>query len=304
MDGTRTNNGSQAGTFRGLPGVLANEKRLRLILSVPQETQRLICPIDEPATTSVAFEWAGATAEALAKRGELRRQRWEVKRRELEVLASKNYLLPKLDAFSRYRVRGFGDSLIDPQNDNLPRFDNAYQDLTDGDFGEWQMGLEFSAPVGFRQARVNVRNAVLRLARERSILTAQEQEVVYGLSQAIAELDRAYLVMHTNLNRFLSAQQQVAAVEAAYAEDRVELIAVLDAQRRLAEAESQHYRSRTEYAVALKNVHFEKGSLLDYNGVISTEGDWTVDAYKDAAEFRSHRGPAREIPPNAVILSQ
>jgi len=46
---------------------------------------------------------------------------------------------------------------------------------------------------------------------------------------------------------------------------------VLDAQRRLAEAGSQYFRSRTEYALSLKNVHFEKGTLLDYLGVVHAE---------------------------------
>jgi hypothetical protein len=42
---------------------------------------------------------------------------------------------------------------------------------------------------------------------------------------------------------------------------------VLDAQRRLMDAQLQYFSSRTEYAVALKNVHFEKGSLMAYTQV-------------------------------------
>jgi hypothetical protein len=63
-------------------------------------------------------------------------------------------------------------------------------------------------------------------------------------------------------------------VKLAFEGGRLDLISLLDAQRRLPEAESQHYRSRTEYAIALKNVHFEKGTLLEYLGVIHAEGSW------------------------------
>ena len=44
--------------------------------------------------------------------------------------------------------------------------------------------------------------------------------------------------------------------------DPVDLI--LDAQTRLVEAEVRLFRSRSEYAIALKNIQYEKGSLLNY----------------------------------------
>lgn len=273
LDGTRTSNGSLPGTFRGLPGVLVNEKRLRLIMNEAADAARLICPIDEPPAAAVVFDWPTATTEALTRRGELRRQRLIVNQSESELLAAKNFLLPQLDVFGRYRVRGFGNSLIDSRS-GQPRFDNAYQDLTSGDFAEWQAGLEYIAPVGFRQAHAAVRNAELKLTRDRAIMRSQQEEIIYGLSLAISELDRAQLVKQTNYSRFLAAHQQVIAVEAAYQDDRVEFIAVLDARRRLADAESQHYRSQAEYAVAIKNVHFEKGTLLDYDRIASVEGPW------------------------------
>jgi len=327
LDGTRTNNGSLAGTFRGIPGVLVNEKRLRLIMNVPQDSQRLICPSDEPTTAAVIFEWPTLVTHALVRRGELKRQRWQIRQREYELIAAKNFLLPQLDVFGRYRVRGFGDRLIDTRGDR-PRFDNAYGDLMTGDFNEWQAGLEMEMPIGFRQAHVNVRNSTLRLARERAVLAAQEEEVVYGLSQAVAEADRAFIVMQTTYNRYQAAHQQVAAVETAYQDDRIELIAVLDAQRRLAEAESQLYRARTEYAVSLKNVHFEKGTLLEYGGVAYTESaPWDNSASHtsslnltpvvenpDASEQRSSVTPTEiaspvqnittDLPGGAVELAQ
>jgi hypothetical protein len=109
--------------------------------------------------------------------------------------------------------------------------------------------------------------------------------------------------MHTNYNRWVAARQQLAAVETAFQDDRVEFIAVLDAQRRYAEAESQQYRSRVEYAVALKNVHFEKGTLLDNLGIVTTEGPWPDKAYDDAARRAAAQGADRPIPPSALILT-
>lgn len=300
LDGTRTNNGSRPGTFRGLPGVMVNEHRLRLLMGLPVNGDQLIRPADEPALVSVVFDWPSISAEALVRRAELRRQRWQIKRREMELLASRNFLLPQLDVVGSYRFRGFGDDLISTSRDGKPRFDNAYMDLTSGDFQEWQAGVELSMPIGFRQAHAGVRNAELRLSRERMLLAAQEQEVVYDLSLAVSEMDRAYVVMQTNFNRWVASRQQLASIEAAFADDRVEYLALLDAQRRYVEAESQQYRSRVEYAVAVKNVHFEKGTLLDYLGIICAEGPWPGKAYADAARREATRGRPWAIPGRAM----
>ncbi len=289
LDGTRTNNGSRPGTFRGLPGVLVNERRLRLLMGVVPEQSTLIRPADEPFPASIVFDWGSISTESLARRSELRRQRWQIKRRELELLATRNFLLPRLDAIGLYRFRGFGDSLLDPQRNGV-RFDNAFQDLTTGDFQEWQAGLEFSMSLGFRQAYVAMRNAELQLSRDRALLRAQEQEVLYDLAQAVAEMDRGFVVLQTNYNRMIAAREQVAAVQAAFDDDRIQFIAVLDAQRRQAEDESQYYRSRVEYAVGIKNVHFEKGTMLDYLGIATTEGPWPDKAYDDAARREASRG--------------
>jgi outer membrane protein TolC len=301
LDGTRTNNGSRPGTFRGLPGVLVAEKRLRLLMNVPSNSELLIRTADEPSLAAITFDWPTVTTEALARRAELRRQRWNVKRRELELLSARNFLLPRLDVVGLYRFRGFGDDLLNPQT-GQPRFDNAYADLTSGDFQEWQAGVEMSMPLGFRQAHAGVRNAELHLSRERVLLQAQEREVVYDLAQAVAEMDRAYLVMQTNYNRWVAARHQLAAVEAAFEDDRVQFIAVLDAQRRAAEAEAQQYRSRVEYAVAVKNVHFEKGTLLDYLGIASAEGPWPGKAYGDAFRREVTRMRERQVPRDAPII--
>ena len=202
-----------------------------------------------------------------------------------------------------YRFRGFGDDLINPDRSGQPEFDNAYMNLTTGNFQEWQAAIELSMPIGFRQAHVGVRNAELRLAREKVLLEAQEREIIYDLTLAVGEMDRSYVVMQTNYNRWVAARQQAAAVETAFEDDRVEFIAVLDAQRRQAEDEAQFYRSRVEYAVAVKNIHFEKGTLLDYLGIAFAESQWPDKAYIDASRREATRGRPWSIPAKATIVS-
>ena len=293
-DGTRTNNGSPGGTFRGQGGVYVAERRLRRLMGLPASDGELIRPADDPVIARVVFDWDEVAAEAVDRRVELRRQRWQVRRRELEFIASKNHLMPRLDAVGRYRFRGFGDDLLS-NSPTLPRFDNAYEDLTSGDFQEWQLGFELEVPIGYRKAHAAVRNAELLLARERSLLSDQQLGVVHQIGDAVAELDRSYLVSQTSYNRLIASEEQMAAVQAAYDSDKAPLDLLLEAQRRLAEAESRYYRSTVEYAVALKNVHFAKGTLLEFDGVHLTEGCWPGAAHRDAQELRSKRGRKKRL---------
>jgi hypothetical protein len=285
--------------FRGIGGVQTTERRLRLLMGVPLTDGRLIRPAQEPRMAKVVFQWDEALDEALTRREELRRQRWLVKRRELELLASRNFLYPQLDAVGRYRWRGFGRDLLD--SDAQPdQFDNAWQNLLSGNFQEWQLGVQFNMPIGYRKAHAAVRNAQLFLARERAMLDEQEREVAHDLSSAVADMERAYAVAQTNYNRSLAARENLAALNVKF--DRVEpndvarmLDLLLDAQRRLAEAESRYFRSLAEYEMAVKNVHYQKGSLLDYNEVFLSEGAWPAKAYDDAAKKARRRGRPWEL---------
>lgn len=303
VEGTRGNNGSSGGTFRATGGVLVAERRLRYLIGMPVTDDVLLRPSDEPHMAEVLFDWDEVLCESLQRRVELRRQRWNIKNRELELKASENFTLPRFDLVGLYRWRGFGRDLLRQHesasrsvgvNDPVAqvnsrfanrRFNNAYDNLFNGDFQEWQLGAELSFPIGHRRALAGVRNAELRLANERAILRQQEENVVLDLSNSYAELKRAFKLLETNYNRRIAADQQVEAVQAAYKADNAPLDLLLDAQRRRADADTAYYRALVEYAVSVKNVHFEKGSLLDYNGVYLEEGPWPMQAYQRAHEL-------------------
>ena len=290
VDSTRNWNGLPSGAFRATGGVLMAERRLRLLMGLPPSDNKLIRPTDEPIAAKIDFDWCQITAEATTRRAELRRQKWIIRRRELELLASKNHLLPRLDTVGRYRWRGFGDDLFPGPNDPpLPRFDNAYGDLTNGDFQEWQLGFELNVPIGFRAGHVAERNAELLLSRERAILRDQQREVVHEVADAVGEVERAYSVLQTSYNRLAANRDQLGAVQAAYEADKVPLDLYLDAQRRVTDAETDYYLNRARYTLASKNVHFVKGTLLDYDGVQLAEGPWPGEAYVDAAKREASR---------------
>jgi outer membrane protein TolC len=301
VERTHTFNGSSGGTFRGVGGVHAAERRLRLWMGLPINDGKLIRPIDEPPSAKLTFDWCQIVQETLSRRPDLRRQQSQVERYNLELVATRNFLLPKLDVLGRYRARGFGHGWMGPSNPAEP-YDNALANLLSGQFQEWELGFEYSMPLGFRREYAAVRNAQFRVARERAILEEQERQAVHDLSAAYADSQRAYALMHASYNRLNAAQDQYRRAYVAFFDlgGKVSLELVLDARIRLADAETSYHRARIDYAVALKNIHFEKGSLLEHDGAVLSG-----DAFcQGAAKMIVHSEMAARTPELNYVLAK
>ncbi len=281
-----------------LAQLYATESKLRYMLGLASTDGRLIRPKDEPTTAKVTFDWYDSLSEGLARNVELRQEKWIVKQRELELIAAKNFLLPKLDAVGQYRWLGLGNHL-DGSNPveltpPIATDSNAYRTLLDGDYQEWQFGVVGSIPIGFRREMAGVRNAQLAVAREQAKLQEGELELSHQLAYAVRDVDTNHVLSQTNFNRRIAAERQVQAVQAAYETDTVTLDVLLNAQRQLAQAESDYFRALVNYNKSIAQVHYRKGSLLEYNGVYLAEGPWPGKAYFDAR--RRSRARAASTP--------
>jgi len=286
MQGTQVRNGSTGGTLRGTEGVQVTERRLRLLVGMPVADGRMLRPVDEPQQAPILFDWASVTNEAVASRPELRKQQLRVRQREMELLAARNFLAPRLDAVGRYRFRGFGGDLIN-QGGNQRGMEpsSAVGNLLTGELQEWQVGFEFTVPIGYRRAHLAVTNAELMLSRARIIQREQQKAVVHDLVNAVADAERALEACENNMNRYLAAREVLQAYDV---KDEVgqelDIDRLLDAQRRAVEAEIRYFQSKAEYAVALKNVHLEKGSLMAANNLGILDGHSTLAANEARAE--------------------
>ncbi|MEO1619247.1 MAG: TolC family protein, partial [Planctomycetota bacterium] len=143
---------------------------------------------------------------------------------------------------------------------------------------EWLVGVSYTQTVGRRQAYAAIRNAQLRVSRERALLDELTRQVVHSVSNALAECDRAYEVMRVAINRAAAAQEQYDLLnsEAQAPVRQFDFNALLDSERRLAEAETAANRSKIQYSLALKNLNFEMGALLEYFNIHLTEHSGNV----------------------------
>ena len=265
LPGTQVRNGATGGTLQAGGGVLAAERRLRLLCGLAASDGTLIRPEEEPTMASVHFDWESSLHEAMTLRPEIQKQNVALKKRELELLAARNFINPRLDAVGRYRMRGFGDNLVGSGNQGGNAPASSLGNLATGQHQEWMLGVEYTVPIGYRKAHAAVDHAELLLVRERMILKEQQREIVSNLGGATADVVRAYQSVQNNLNQYLASQSYFQALEVQKNEGiEVESDKLLDAQRRVVNSEIQFFRARAEYAVSLKNYHYEKGSLLAY----------------------------------------
>ena len=273
-----------------------NEARLRYLMGLTATDGRLIRPLDDPTTARIEFDWRSIHAEALARSPELRQLKWAIKRRELELIASRNQLLPQLDIGATYRWYGIGDNLINSDRNgqdfiNTDEIDGstAFDVLTQGDYQEAAFFLNFQMPVGYRRELAGVRAAQLALAREFARLEDTELNQSHLLATAVRRLDFLYQNTETHFNRWNASSREVASAQQLFAGGKTTIDQLLDAQRRRAESQRDYYQSLSDYNKALADIHFRKGSLLEYNNVYLAEGPWPQKAYWDAMDRARER---------------
>lgn len=291
IDGTQVNSGSPGGSFQRTAGVRTAERRLRYLLGMPITDGVLLKPVDQPVKAALAFDWEHSVGSALTQRPEIRRQKWVIRQRELELTAARNFLLPRFDIVGNYRAIGLGRDLAgggvtftDDVISNASSDDaqsSAIADLFSGDFQELQIGAELALPIGFRQAHAGVRNAELAVQRERIVLKEQQRKIMLDLSNVISECRRAFNAMKAAEQRVAAATEYLRQAEERLKTGRVQYDVLLEAQRRILEGEIQFINAEVEYALAIKNVHFERATLLNYHGIGLAESQSNPRAQSD-----------------------
>jgi len=266
-----------------------NENELRLLMGLAVTDGRLIRPVDEPTMARVEFDWNEIMAEALVKRPELRQRRWEIKRREMELILARNQLLPQLDVGGFYRWVGLGDALITANRRGLEfpaPGSTAADELLAGNYQEFGVSGQFLYNIGARRELAGVRNAQLNLVREKAYLEDMELDVSHGVARGIRNLDANYILAQSHFNRWVAADREVKSATAVYEQGVGQginpLNQLLDAVRRRGRAQQAYYLAITEYNKSIADVHMRKGSILEYSGVMFEEGAWPQKAYWDA----------------------
>ena len=269
----------------GQLGVLGAERNLRRLMGIVGSDGSLIRPATEPTVAPVVYDWAEAQQQTLDRRVELRRQKWTLRRRELELIAAKALNRWQFDLVGNYGFRGFGDNLFGSRD----RVDgSAVDSLFSGDLDDWQLGLELSGAIGNREGHVAIRNAELNVSRERSLLEEQQRQLLLDLNGAYTEVDRALAAVKVAVNNRIAAEEEIEPKRKRVEEGQDQVFFLLDAEQRLAVSESSVHRAIANYNLALSNYELTTGGMLARFNIHLTEGNTTDSAKASMQRKASH----------------
>tara|TARA_B100000676_G_scaffold217946_2_gene214743 strand:+ start:5713 stop:7725 length:2013 start_codon:yes stop_codon:yes gene_type:complete len=276
--------------------LLKAEQSMRWLMGLSPTDGRVIRPSDEPAQAKVVFDWQQSHEEALIRSVELRQQKWSIKRRELELKLARHNTLPQVNLVAMYRWLGYGDQLIGSRNglQFVAPDSNAVEGLTDGNYQEFRVGIDIRPPkFGARAELAALRNAELSLKRDVARLEDMELNTSHLLTTAMKTLDYSHRQAQLHYNRWAISKKEVDSAVALYRGGKTTLDQVLQSQRRHAQAQTDYYRALGSYSKAIAEVHYRKGSLLNYNDIHLSEGPWPDKAYDDAMERARQRDAGR-----------
>lgn len=291
---------SQQRVIEARDSVDTNESQLRLLMGFSLQTDRMIHPMDVPVTAEVSHDWSSSLGWALARRPELRRQKSAIRSAELQLSAAQNLNRPRLDFLASGQTNGFGDNLLGSRSapGTTRSLGNAYDRLFRGQETGWNLGVEFSQPLGLRFAGQQVKNNELKLTKARTVLEAQEVEILHEMKAAFQAVDKNYLAMQNQRALVTNAAERLEAAESDYESNKegrgfLDLDSLNRARDIYAQAVVQWGQAQIEYSISLTDIELRSGRLLDHHNVILSAGP----QHAMSAPFVSTPEPQPILPP-------
>jgi outer membrane protein TolC len=292
--------------------VITTERQLRNILGLPPADSRRIVPVTAPSEARLEPDWEASLAQMLSFQPDIVTQQLIVRVAELQLLISRNQLLPVLNLNALYQLNGLGHTLdtsegvmtgrkilgIDPlvsaqqHAAGLNTAPGVYRD-----FNQWQLGFTFQMPLGMRAPLANVRNAQYTLLKQRAYLQQVVHQTTHSLARFFLEVDANYKQFKTASRLRAAAAQRLEAQRAFYEEGRITIDRYLDAVSQYASAVAQEAQFKTTYNISIVALEEAKGTLLAYDNIAVAEGPHPQKAYIQARDqMNAHR--QLPIPPD------
>jgi outer membrane protein TolC len=286
--------------FRGervkaLANVIERERVLRALIGLPVEDGFRIVPVTPPTLAPYVPDWTAAVNEAMVQRPELIMFRDELLKTQYHVDVYKNFMKPQLNFFANYAAVGTGTRLDGngtfQQAAGGEVFDNnAFRQMADTRFNDFNLGLSFIYPLGFRPESANLRTARLQLAQAYMRLKDQEERVTRSLAFQWQEIAKWYQIIETTRNERKAYADSVEARFKEFAAGKTTIADfLLEAQRRLATAQVKEFEAISEYNNALIRFQWAKGNMLRHNNILVQEGPLPNCALESAVKNERER---------------
>jgi outer membrane protein TolC len=161
---------------------IQREAALRNILGLPPWDRALLVPFTEPSTARLEPDWGQLVELAAGRRPDLIELKLILEADEQQIIVANNNARPRLDAVGLYRWNGLSGEM--PNGNGLS--------TAAAQFNDWTMGVNFSVPLGLRQARAQLRQRELILARDQANLDQGLHAASHDLATTVRALDESF----------------------------------------------------------------------------------------------------------------
>jgi outer membrane protein TolC len=242
----------------------ANNLKTLLGYTATNWTMDVFSPSDGLIVVPRRFHLVTSWDRGLVNRPDLAQLNYEVKNAQVNVKYRRNQLFPSLDIIGGYGRRG-SSSLSLPQPESIPSapFTDAWDQLTHGDAPKDMVGLILTFPLSLTGERASFRES--KLLRQQAELRVKEKEelIMREVADAIQFAQSSYDRLQTAREATRFAEQALAAEEQKLIGGEGDVFFVLQSQTDLAAARTREILAKRDYNVALAQLDFAEGTILD-----------------------------------------
>ncbi|MBN2058782.1 MAG: TolC family protein [Deltaproteobacteria bacterium] len=217
---------------------------------------RMIVIRNLPAVADVKLDSVEAHTElALRLRSDLNQARLSLQRGQLDVVKTKNGLLPRMDLFISFGKTGYADS-----------FGSSVRDL-DGKSNDIYAGIEFAFPIGNRDAESLHRRAVLTTEQARIALENLSQLAELDVRSAYIEVNRASEQIEATAATRKLQEEKLRAETEKFRVGKSTSLLVAQSQRDLVDSQIAEIEATVNHLNSLVELFRLEGSLLERRGI-------------------------------------
>lgn len=224
------------------------------IVDDPEKWNAKVELIDRPELSAVEVGLVDALVTAFGNRPDYKAAGIDLKNKDINVMVTKNGLLPIVDLIGSYGLNGLDSN-----------YRGAFTKI-DGDYRTWVAGAQVTIPFGsgdrakFDQAKLEKVQALIAYKR-------LEQSIILEVRDKVRNVDIQFRVVKAAELALKKEKENYAAQEERYAAGQVSTHDMLDYQDKLSRAELDHVRALIDYNIILCELDRVQGLTLEKNGI-------------------------------------
>jgi outer membrane protein TolC len=241
--------------------VLDREGALRNLLYLPPSDGRRIVPVTPPTTLRLEPNWDAVLRLAEQRRPDIIELKLIVEADRQRLIQAENQALPKLDMTTFYRWNGLSGEMPNGREISTHA----------GQFVDWEVGVNFSVPLGLRQGRAQVREQRLLIVKDQAIVEQALHAAGHDLALTTRELDSSYEQYLAYHDTRIAADINLRAQTEKFKSGQAIYLNVLQALNDWGNAVSQEGLQLLTYNIQLAALERQTGTILETHGLVFAE---------------------------------